>query len=58
MRRLSYTINRNTFYAKYQGDAGILSWTSIEHELDMRKDVRGVFMAKKETLLSLQMFMR
>ncbi len=32
---------------------------ALSMNFDMRKDVRGVFMAKKETLLSLcKMFMR
>ncbi len=56
MKRASlelHTTSRNIFYAKYQCDAGILSWTSIEHELRHAQRRRGVFMAKKETLLSL-----
>ncbi len=58
MRRLSYTIAATSFYAKYQSDAGILCWTRLSMNFDMRKDVRGVFMAKEEHCCLLQMFMR
>lgn len=53
MRRWSYTTNRNIFYAKYQGDAGILSWTSIEHELRHAQRRSRRLYGEKETLLSL-----
>lgn len=53
MRRWSYTTNRNIFYAKYQGDAGILSWTRIEHELRHAQRRSRRLYGEKETLLSL-----